>query len=79
MYRNLYLYGLERVGDLQRRNLIGGHNWYVEGATELVKDQKADGHWTDFTHEPKELIGTCFALLFLDRATLGLAVTGPGR
>ncbi len=73
-YRNLYLYALERVGDLKRVNLIGSHDWFVEGATVLVDVQKKDGFWKDWTHLPQDVLGTCFALLFLDRATL--AITG---
>jgi hypothetical protein len=69
-YVNMYLYGLERVGDIKRVNLIGRHHWYDEGARRLVGMQKSDGHWTDTTHRPVDVIGTCFALLFLDRATL---------
>jgi hypothetical protein len=71
-YVNMYLYGLERVGDLERVNLIGSHDWYHEGARRLVTVQKGDGHWEDTTHRPTDVIGTCFALLFLDRATLAV-------
>ena len=58
------------------------HDRFSDGCfrhKELVDVQLPDGHWTDWTHDPRELIGTCFALLFLDRATLAVAVTGPGR
>ena len=34
-----YLYGLERVGRLTARRLIGEHDWYREGAAELIKLQ----------------------------------------
>ena len=40
-----YLYGIERVGALFDQDLIGGHNWYQDGARELVKWQAGDGHW----------------------------------
>jgi hypothetical protein len=73
-YTVLHLYGLERVGDLQGLHLIGGHNWYREGAESLLKTQREDGSWFGNTHIPQDLITTCFALLFLDRASL--AITG---
>ena len=74
-YHFMYLYGLERVGDLLRVSLIGGHNWYREGGEVLLKRQKSNGRWyKNDTHSPRDILNTCFALLFLDRATLG-AVT----
>ena len=30
---------------------------------------------TNATHDPKDVLDTCFALLFLKRATRGMAVT----
>jgi len=60
-----YLYGLERVGALLELDRIGGEDWYLEGARVLVSDQLPDGAWRSQTLEPS----TCFALLFLERAT----------
>jgi hypothetical protein len=75
-YFYLYLYGLERVGDLQNTLLIGTHLWYNEGAVVLVEEQDASGSWLrGDTCEPSDVINTCFALLFLDRATRPLVVT----
>jgi len=75
-YHYMYLYGLERVGDLRRVALIAGHDWYMEGAKLLVAEQREDGSWLkDDTHQPADVLNTCFALLFLDRASL--AVTTP--
>jgi hypothetical protein len=75
-YHYMYLYGLERVGDLRRVALIAGHDWYMEGAKILVADQTENGSWVKKdTHRPSDLLNTCFALLFLDRASL--AVTTP--
>lgn len=62
-----YLYGMERVGALTRRETFGPHRWYLEGARLLLKRQKK-GSWGRATHE------SCFALLFLRRAT---GMTGP--
>lgn len=76
LYSFMYLYGLERVGDLRRVALIGGHDWYSEGANVFLAKQRKDGAWTNTdTHPPQDVINTCFALLFLDRASL--AVTTP--
>lgn len=66
-----YLYALERVGVLGQIDLIGAHRWYVEGAKHLLGAQADDGHWNSDTEiEPADVIDTCFALLFLKKATL---------
>lgn len=64
-----YLYGVERVGALFETDVIGKHEWYRGGAAELIKRQKGEGTWGNEE-------GTCFALLFLSRATS--SATGPG-
>ena len=57
--RTLYwLYCVERVGIAAGYKYFGTHNWYKEGAAELVKKQGANGSWSN-------LEDTCFALLFL--------------
>lgn len=71
-----YLYGIERVGALFDQDLIGGHNWYQDGARELVKWQAGDGHWQqggyqEWPRQPMPHANTCFALLFLVKATRG--------
>jgi hypothetical protein len=65
-----YLYGIERVGALYHTDVIGPHDWYRDGAEKLIKMQQGGGNWGG---EPD----TCFALLFLSRATAASA-TGPG-
>jgi hypothetical protein len=56
---NLYgLYCAERVGIAGGYKYFGDHNWYKEGAENLVKNQGPDGAWNN-------QIDTCFALLFL--------------
>ncbi|MEW6742077.1 MAG: prenyltransferase/squalene oxidase repeat-containing protein [Planctomycetota bacterium] len=57
-----YLYGLERVAAIAELRKIGEHDWYVEGAEQLVKRQAPGGEWGNMAE-------TCFALLFLRRAT----------
>jgi len=71
-----YLYGLERVGILGNIQLIGANAWYVQGAQHLVGAQKGDGHWDSGTElEPKDVLDSCFALLFLKKATMPVGVT----
>jgi len=65
-----YLYGLERVGDIARREIFAGRYWYREGAAFIVKAQR-NGKWGG-------LPDTAFALLFLKRATWVGSVTGAG-
>ncbi|MCK5579139.1 MAG: terpene cyclase/mutase family protein [Planctomycetes bacterium] len=63
-----YLYALERVGMLAETKSFGQHDWYAEGANYLLANQQKDGSWNN-----KE-IDTCFAILFLRRATKPLRV-----
>ena len=62
-----YLYGLERTGRLTARRFIGDHDWYREGAEELVRQQDALSHyWRGNWHaEQQPHISTALALLFL--------------
>lgn len=60
-----YLYGLERIGSLLEIERIGEHAWYLEGARELIKRQGGDGGWREVGSQAE----TCFAILFLKRAT----------
>ncbi|MCC7013338.1 MAG: hypothetical protein IT454_12310 [Planctomycetes bacterium] len=65
-----WLYGCERVGALLHRSTFGSHDWYREGARFLVDAQKPEGDWSS---QPN----TCFALLFLNRATAPSSGGGP--
>jgi hypothetical protein len=78
-----YMYGLERTGILFGTEKIGDHFWYSEGAALILKNQNADGSWGKppaakpddkgkLTHD------TCFAILFLRRATRALVATEGG-
>ena len=72
LWHYYYLYGLERTGVLTWTRAFGKHDWYREGAEFLLANQGGDGRWED----PKcsgPVNNTCFALLFLTRATV------PGR
>lgn len=73
-YRIYYLYCLERVGDLRSIHLLAGHDWYREGAQVLLDQQYPRGFWWDeLSHSPCDLLSTCFALLFLERATVAVS------
>ncbi len=75
-----YLYALERLGILYDTKTIGGHDWYAEGARHLLQAQKPDGSW-DESHYKQPAWDTCFAILFLKKATRPLvpSVDGPHR
>jgi hypothetical protein len=68
-YHFVWLYALERCGDLGRRDVIGERSWFFEGATYLLSVQEKSGAFTDETcMNPQDILGTAFALLFLTRA-----------
>ncbi len=63
-----YLYAIERVGRLSGRRLIGDHDWYREGAQELLNQQdQFQGFWAGASWEEDRNIATSFALLFLSK------------
>ena len=71
-----YLYGLERAAILGGRDLVGAHDWYLEGARYLLGEQAKDGHWStgnlgggDVTYKASDAVDTAWAILFLARAT----------
>jgi hypothetical protein len=69
-----HLYSLERAGRVLGTPDVGGKAWYGPGATWLLSTQKGDGHWEDtYKMDPApsylSVADTCFALLFLTRAT----------
>lgn len=63
-FHHYYLYGLERICTLAGKRKLGNRDWYVEGAVQLVESQDDSGAWKS------DFVDTCFALLFLKRATL---------
>ncbi len=67
-----YLYGLERVGMLYDVKLLGNHDWYQEGAKYLLEKQGGNGAWNAEWD-------TCFAILFLKKATQPLVASTDGR
>ena len=82
-WKYYYLYGLERTGRLSGVRFFGDHDWYREGAEELVHDQdKLDGFWRGTQYERYPVISTGFALLFLAKGRSPVVVNklrhGPG-
>ncbi len=72
-----YLYAVERTGMLYDTTFIGNRDWYLEGARVLLNAQKPDGSW-DASHFKHPTWDTCFAILFLKRATRRLVATSGG-
>ncbi len=71
-----YLYAVERAGMLYDTPLIGNHDWYLDGARVILAAQKPDGSWAESgpaTMRPTW--DTCFAILFLKRATRPLVIS----
>ncbi len=69
-----HLYSLERAARVLGVADIGGKPWYGPGATWLLSKQAGDGHWEDTRKMETppayfNVADTCFALLFLTRAT----------
>jgi hypothetical protein len=71
-----YLYGLERVGAKTGVRWIGTNDWYRAGADHLLAAQTPEGGWPESAmlgkpadHTESAITQTCFALLFLKRAT----------
>ncbi|MCB9898543.1 MAG: terpene cyclase/mutase family protein [Planctomycetes bacterium] len=62
------LYGIERVASLYDRRSIGDMPWYRDGALEILGHESPEGGWGT-------LENTCFALLFLRRATISGGAT----
>lgn len=74
-----YLYALERVGSLLQTDKIGPHLWYEEGALVLLDLQAESGAWEAGAGWPSGRhteSNTAFALLFLNRSTSAVAVSG---
>jgi hypothetical protein len=70
-----WLYALERAGMLCEREKLGAHDWYKEGATKLLDAQGRDGAWDG---DRDKVTNTCFAILFLRRATKPLKPVPTG-
>jgi hypothetical protein len=72
------LYSLERAGMLTGADKFGEHDWYAEGAKALLGAQQPDGSWASGAKD-KAAWNTCFAILFLKRATKPLVASVDER
>jgi hypothetical protein len=54
---------------------VGGKDWYFEGATQLIARQRKNGSWNEGGR--LDIVETCFALLFLKRATAPITPSSP--
>jgi len=69
-----WLYALERSGVLGNVDKFGAHDWYQEGAARLLETQAKEGFWVDGGNG-RAVSDTCFAILFLRRATAPLVAS----
>ncbi len=82
LWHYYYLYGLERAGVLAGLAYMERHDWYLEGATFLLDEQRDNGSWLGqraLDSSPwkgagpdaatANFLDTGFALLFLKKAT----------
>ena len=65
-YMTYDLYCIERVSALLDIDAFGTHDWYNEGADELLTKQSNDGSWSD---ECTTLPATALGLMFLSKVT----------
>ncbi len=73
-----WLFGLQRVGTLTGRQLIGETDWYAAGAAELLRRQHSDGSWGYGVR----VDSTAFSIMFLSHGqapTLLSKVSHAGR
>jgi len=73
-----YLYAIERVGMLYDTALLGAKDWYLDGARWLLQQQGPNGAWDGnklYPNPSNPTFDTCFAILFLKKATRGLTVS----
>ncbi|HEX7901034.1 MAG TPA: hypothetical protein VF950_24960 [Planctomycetota bacterium] len=67
--RYYYLYALERAGILTGNPLLGNKDWYLDGARVLLAAQDKNGSWNKDSSGENAVWQTCFAILFLKKAT----------
>jgi hypothetical protein len=72
-----YLYAMERAGALFGAEKFGVHEWYPRGVRAILESQQPDGSWSSRT-SGNPVQDTCFAVLFLRRATRPLTDVETG-
>jgi hypothetical protein len=75
------LYALERLGMLCGLDLekIGPHDGHAEGARAILDARRKDGSWSSGVTRCHPTWDTCFAILFLKKATRALVASEDGR
>ena len=65
-WRHYWLWSVERAAAACGVERLGEHDWYAAGCRVLLDRQHDDGQWRD---PEREILATCFALLFFRRST----------
>ncbi len=73
-----WIYSVERAGSMAGTDWFGDRPWFKEGSEWLVSKQNGDGSWGNES-DGKKVADTCWAILFLRRATKSIVYSGPGR
>lgn len=76
MWDYYYLYAMERLGAFLETETFGDKEWYPAGAEIILKQQAASGAWSPAKISAED---TCFAILFLRRATKPLSAVITGK
>ena len=71
-----WLYCLERCCELQGVARLHGRDWYYEGGLQLLAAQKGSGSFRSGHASTLQLDSTCFAILFLAKASTPAPLTG---
>ncbi len=64
-----YLWQVERAATACGLSKIAGRDWYADGVAELLHNQDKNGSWYGGAKRCQRVYDTCYALLFLSRAT----------
>jgi len=75
-HRAYWLYCLERCCELSGVARLQGRDWYYEGGMQLLLAQKPDGSFRSGHASTLTLDSTCFAVLFLAKASGQGPITG---
>jgi hypothetical protein len=71
-----WLYCLERCCELDGVARLQGRDWYYEGGLQLLAGQNANGSFRSGHASTLQLDSTCFAILFLAKASAPVPITG---
>ena len=75
-HRAYYLYCLERCCELSEVAQLQGRDWYYEGGMQLLLAQRPDGAFRSGHASTLMIDSTCFAVLFLAKASARGPITG---